>query len=71
MLRKLEKAGKARLKGYKNEVVKEGDYVFYQHRDGKAWLGPVKVFSLQGNSFFIYVSGGMKKIPQCYVQLAV
>ena len=67
--RKLDKARKSRLKGYENEIVKEGDFVFYQHRDGKAWLGPVKVFSVQNNSVFLFVNGSMKKIPRCNIQL--
>ena len=49
--------------------MKEGDFVFYQHRDRKAWLGPVKVFSVHNNSVFLFVNGSMKKIPRCNIQL--
>ena len=50
-------------------IVKEGDYVFYQHRDGKAWLGPVKVFPVQINSIFLFANGSMCKVPRYNVQL--
>ena len=61
--RKLIRAKETRLKGYEDEVVKEGDFVLYQHQDKKAWLGPVQVFSKQGNSIFLFANGSMRKIP--------
>ena len=39
--RKLNRAKETRLKGYEDEVIKEGDLVLYQHQDKKAWLGSV------------------------------
>ena len=52
--RKLKTAVETRSKGYKNEIIKEGDMVFYQNKDKKAWLGPVAVFSVQRNSIFLF-----------------
>ena len=43
--------------------------MFYQHHDGKAWLGPVRVFSVQNNSVFLLTNGSMCKVPRCNVQL--
>ena len=67
--RKLNRARETRLKGYEDEIIKEGDLVFYQHQDKKAWLGPVRVFSIQKNSVFLFANGSMRKIPRCNVQL--
>ena len=67
--RKLNRAKETRLKGYEDEVIKEGDLVLYQHQDKKAWLGPVRVFSIQRNSVFLFANGSMRKIPRCNVQL--
>ena len=43
--------------------------MFYQHRAGKAWLGPVRVFSVQSNSVFLFTNGSICKVPRCNVQL--
>ena len=67
--RTLNRARETRSKGYENKVIKEGDLVFYQHQDKKAWLGPVRVFSKQGNSILLFANGSMRKIPRCNVQL--
>ena len=58
-----------RSKGYENEIIKEGDIVFYQNQDKKAWLGPMEVFSVQKNAVFLFANGSMKKVPRCNVQL--
>ena len=39
--KKLKKASEARSKGYEDTPVKNGDIVYYQNQDKKAWLGPV------------------------------
>ena len=67
--RKLKTAMAARSKGYEDEMIEEGDMVFYQNQDKKAWLGPVPVFSVQKNSNFLFANDSMKKIPRCNVQL--
>merc|ERR1712030_230998 len=67
--RKLKTAVETRSKGYENEIIKEGDMVFYLNQDKKAWLGPVAVFSVQKNSIFLFANGSMKKVPRCNVQL--
>ena len=38
---KLDKAMKARMKGYEDMVIQKGDMLFYQTNNEKAWLGPV------------------------------
>ena len=55
--RKLIKAKETGLKGYEDQIIKEGDWVLYQYQDKKAWLGPVRVFSIQGNSVFLFTNG--------------
>ena len=67
--RKLIKAKETRMKGYEDEIIKEGDRVYYQYQDKKAWLGPVPVFSIQGNSILLYTNGSIRKIPRCNIQL--
>lgn len=67
--RKLDKAANTRKKGYEDEPVRADDMVFYQHKDGKAWCGPVKVFSVKGNSIFLFANGSMCKVPRCRIQL--
>ena len=57
------------MKGYEDEIIKEGDWVIYQHQDKKAWLGPVCVFSIQGKSIFLFSNGSIRKILRCNVQL--
>ena len=58
--RKLIKAKEMRMKGYEDEIIKEGDWVIYQHQDKKAWLGPVHVFSIQGKSIFLFSNGTIR-----------
>ena len=36
--RKLKKAKDTRAKGYEDVKIREGDLVYYQHQDKKAWL---------------------------------
>ena len=67
--KKLQKARDTRLKGYEDKIINEGDLVYYQNQDKKAWLGPVEVFSRKGNSVFLFANGSMKKIPRCNIQL--
>merc|ERR1711890_68292 len=67
--RKLNITANTRMKGYEDKPVKVDDMVFYQHKDGKAWRGPVKVFSVKGNSIFLFANGSMCEIPRCNVQL--
>ena len=67
--RKLSKAKETRTKGYEDVVLKEGDLVYYQHQGKKAWLGPVRVFSVQGNSVFLFANRSMRKVLRCNIQL--
>merc|ERR1712112_811995 len=42
-----------------------GDKIWYQHKDGNAWLGPAEVIFQKGNSIFIYNNGDIKKVAMC------
>ena len=43
--------------------------MYYQYQDKKAWLGPVKVFAMNGNDIFVFANGNVRKVPRCNVQL--
>ena len=32
-------------------------------------MGPVKIFSIQGNSVFLFANGSIRKVPRCNIQL--
>ena len=64
---KLRKANKTRSKGYEDIIIEAGDLVFYQYEDKKAWLGPEKVFTLNGGDIFIFANGNIRKVPRCNV----
>ena len=59
----------ARLKGYKDGIIKEDDFYYYKTHNGKAWLGLVKVFAMEGNSIWIFAHGDTRKAPRCNVKL--
>ena len=65
---KLKLAEKARTRQYQNIVYQTGDTVFYQDKDSKTWLGPVKVQNQDGPNVWIYVNGDLKKVASCKVQ---
>ena len=67
---KLRKANKTRSKGYEDVVIETGDLVFYQYEDKKAWLGPERVFTVNGGDIFIFANGNLRKVPRCNVQLS-
>ena len=50
---KIDKAMKARMKGYEDMVIQKGDMVFYQTNNEKAWLGPVEVTDVDKNYIFV------------------
>ena len=58
-----------RMKGYEDIKISEGDLVFYQYQDKKAWLGQEKVFVINGGDVFIFVNGNIRKVLRCNVQL--
>ena len=51
-------------------MINSGDIVFYQYEDKKAWLGPEKVFAVNGGDIFIFANGNLRKVPRCNVQLS-
>ena len=67
--KKLKKASETRSKGYEDIIVKDGDLVYYQNQDKKAWLGPVKVHAVKGREIFVFANGSVKKVPRCNIQL--
>ena len=67
--KKLKRACETRSRGYEDLQVKDGDLVYYQHQDKKAWLGPVKVFAVKGRDIFVFANGSIKKVPRCNILL--
>ena len=51
-------------------IINEGDVVYYQYEDNKAWRGPVEVFAVKGRDVFVFANGNWRKIPRCNVQLS-
>ena len=66
----MRKANKTTSKGYEDVIIDTGDLVFYQYEDKKAWLGPEKVFAVNGGDIFIFANGNLRKVPRCNVQLS-
>jgi hypothetical protein len=62
------KASKQRKRPYMDVLYKENDEVFYQNRNKKAWLGPVKIFAQRGNDVFLWAHGDIKKVARCKVK---
>ena len=46
----------------------KGDSIFFQEKDKKGWLGPVKVIAHKGRDVFIMVNGNIRKVADCKVQ---
>ena len=67
--KKLKKAKHTRSKGYEDVKIKEGDLVYYQHQDKKSWLGPLKVFAVNGKDVLVFANSSLRKVPRCNVQL--
>merc|ERR1711962_1890412 len=67
---KLRKANKTRSKGYEDVIIETGDMVFYQYEHKMAWLGPEKVFAVNGGDIFIFSNGNLRKVPKFNVQLS-
>ena len=57
------------MKGYEDEKINKEDLVFYQYEDKKAWLGPEKVFAVNGGDVFIFANGNIRKVSRCNIQL--
>ncbi len=68
---KIDKAMKARMKGYEDMVIQKGDMVFYQTNNEKAWLGPVEVTDVDNDYVFVKTNGDRRKVPNCNVKLNV
>merc|ERR1711867_336474 len=68
---KIDKAMKARMKGYEDMVIQKGDMVFYQTNNEKAWLGPTEVTDVDNNYVFVKINGDRRKVPKCNVKLNV
>merc|ERR1712243_323802 len=68
---KIDKAMKARMKGYEDMVIQKGDMVFYQTNNEKAWLGPSEVTDVDNHYVFVKTNGDRRKVPICNVKLNV
>ena len=51
-------------------MINSGDLVFYQYDDKKVWLGPEKVFAVNGGDIFIFANVNLRKVARCNVQLS-
>ena len=50
-------------------ILKEEDWVFYQHQGKKSWLGPVQIFAVHENLVYVFANGSIQNIPRCTVYL--
>ena len=63
---KLKECQGIRNRGYQHqEKYIEGDKVWYQYKDGKAWFGPASVICQKGNMVFIHSNGQIVKVAMC------
>ena len=51
-------------------MIETGNIVFYQYEDKKTWLGPAKVFAVNGGDIVIFANSNLRKVPRCNVQLS-
>ena len=58
---KIKRAGNIRSNEINNRYYVEGDEVFFQEMDKKAWLGPVKVFCQRGRDIYIFVNQDVRR----------
>ena len=65
---KIKRAGNIRSNEINNRYYVEGDEVFFQEMDKKAWLGPVKVFCHRGRDVYLFVNGNIRKVASCKVK---
>ena len=65
---KIKKAANIRSSVMNDRFYVEGDEVFYQDKDKKAWLGPVKVFCQKGRDIYLFANGNIRKVPSCKVK---
>ena len=67
--RKLKDCQGIRVRNYQNqEEYTAGDKVWYQYKNGNAWLGPAQVIYQQGSTVFIHGNGDVRKIAVCKVK---
>ena len=59
---------KNRGKSYQHVRYTQGDKVFVQLQDRKAWSGPVKVFAQDGGDVWIFHNGNLIKLATCRVR---
>ena len=65
---KLRTAAQSRSSQMNNRFYQEGDEVFFQEKDKKAWLGPVKVFCQRGREVYLFSNGNIRKVSSCKVK---
>jgi hypothetical protein len=65
---KLEKASDDNPKTFTKTKYEEDDWVFYQDKLKKSWLGPVKVFCQRGENVWVWANGDLKKVAKCKIQ---
>ena len=65
---KLKRAATSRSNVMNNFFYNEGDEVFFQEKDRKSWIGPVKVFCQKGREIYLFSNGNIRKVPSCKVK---
>ena len=68
---KLESVLKYNSKSWQNIRYKQGDELFIQLKDKKAWSGPVKVFAQDGADIWVFHNGNLVKLATCRVMPVV
>ena len=69
MRQKLKDCQGFRTQAYQHsEGFIEGDLVWFQHRNGNAWLGPAAVLCQRGQSVWLHTHGDIKKVAACRVK---
>ena len=69
MRQKLKDCQGFRTQAYQHsEGFIEGDLVWFQHRNGNAWLGPAAVLCQRGQSVWLHTNGDIKKVAACRVK---
>ena len=65
---KIKRAANCRSSVMHNLFYNEGDEVFFQEKDKKSWIGPVKVFCQKGREIYLFSNGNIRKVPSCKVK---
>ena len=66
---KIKKAAKFRSSKMNDRFYEEGDEMFFQEKDKKSWLGPVKVFCQKGRDVYLFTNGNITRCKRYRIYL--